>query len=233
MDPLNCQVKFEDLENTGLHVEDDEKSALEDNPLDITEIAKRQPTVEIRGQADGADPDPDDVGVDFKLNICRSVIGNDRITFPELYRQTLEKIQYIEDANIKSRPGLFKQTVHDCWLLHFLLVVCEESQQVQDEWKNQANHVLKEVIKISEDGMVNTEMIKSSLITERSQMIAKGQYVPKTFNTLAFGPSYIQKRNELLSMAKTQIEKDKILRDLMIGLNQTITLDLDGSILEN
>jgi len=76
-------------------------------------------------------------------------------------------------------------------------------------------------------------MIKSSLITERSQMIAKGQYVPKTFNTLAFGPSYIQKRNELLSMAKTQIEKDKILRDLMIGLNQTITLDLDGSILEN
>ena len=227
------QELVDDLENTNINVDEDEKSAIADNPLDITEIAKRQPTVEIRGQADGADPDPEDVGVDFKLNICRSVIGNDRIEFPELYRQTLEKIQYIEDANIKSRPGLFKQAVHDCWLLHFLLAVCEESKQTLEEWKDQAKQVLNEVIKFSEDGMINTEMIKSSLIIERSQLIAKGQYVPKTFNTLAFGPSYIQKRNELLSMAKTQIEKDKVLRNLMIGMNQTITLDLDGSILEN
>ena len=222
-----------EMEATALDVDDDEKSAIDDNPLDITEIAKRQPNYEIRGQADGADPDPEDVGVDFKLNIVRSVIGKDRIEFPELYRQTLEKLNHVDDQSIKNRPGLFKQIVHDCWLLHFLLFNCEESRQVLDEWRNQAKYVLQRTIKLAEDGMINTEMIKPSLITERSQQTAEGLYVPKTFNSLAYGLTYIQKRNELISKAKTQVEKDQIIRDLMLGLNQTITLDLDGSIMEN
>ena len=216
---------------SALSISCDNNSAIIDDPLEISEIENAQLQRRQRLDPEGANEENYE-GVDFKLNIFANILGKDAISPGELYNQILEKRNYILQADCTHKYGMFRQIVHDYFLLNFLFQKCEETN-LKKKLEEQCKELMPSMEKLAGKFEINTDGISVDFIQRKAHDIGYGMDVPSYFTTMLFGGVYTQRYNEILATAKSEEERSQLKARLREGLNQTISIANDGSFIQD